>query len=141
LKEGQLEINVSRVEARVPVTVLEPHGELDGSNYRELIAQGQAAAKAGARYVLIDLGDVPYISSAGLVALHTIANLLRGAAPPDANAGWQALHSISQESSSEGQDCLKLCALQPDVERVLSMAGLTRFYKAYADRVEALAAF
>ncbi len=48
---------------------------------------------------------------------------------------------IAQESSSERQDCLKLCALQPDVERVLSLAGMTRFYKAYPDRAEALAAF
>jgi anti-anti-sigma regulatory factor len=136
-----MDIDVLQAQARVPVTILEPHGDLDGSNYRELIAKAQTAVQAGTQYVLIDMSDVPYISSAGLVALHTIANLLRGAAPSDAGSGWQALHDLSRDAQAGGQDCLKLCSLQSDVQRVLAMAGLAGFYQVYADRAEALATF
>jgi anti-anti-sigma regulatory factor len=136
-----MEITVSKVPAKVPVTVLQPHGELDGSNYRELIARGQTAQKAGARYILLDLSDVPYVSSAGLVALHTIANLLRGGQPSDAASGWEALHAMRRDLGTGAQQCLKLCGVQSDVQRVLTLAGLTDFYEVYADQATALASF
>jgi anti-anti-sigma regulatory factor len=136
-----MEITVSRVQARVPVTVLQPHGELDGSNYRELIARGQAAQKAGAQYILLDLSDVPYVSSAGLVALHTIANLLRGGQPSDTASGWEALHAMRRDLGSGAQQCLKLCGVQSDVQRVLTLAGLTDFYEVYPDQAAGLASF
>ncbi len=136
-----MEITATNVHARVPVTILQPHGDVDGSNFRELIASGQSAISAGSDYVLLDMSDVPYISSAGLVALHTLTNLLRGAAPPDSESGWQALHTMRGEASSSHQGSLKLCSVQPEVQRVLSMAGLTDYYGLYADRDSALASF
>jgi anti-anti-sigma regulatory factor len=136
-----MEIIVSKEQARVPVTVLQPHGELDGSNYRELIARGQAAQKAGAQYILLDLSDVPYVSSAGLVALHTIANLLRGDQPADTASGWEALHAMRRDLGTGAQQCLKLCGVQSDVQRVLTLSGLTDFYEIYPDQAAALASF
>jgi anti-anti-sigma regulatory factor len=136
-----MEIIVSKEQARVPVTVLQPHGELDGSNYRELIARGQAAQKAGAQYILLDLSDVPYVSSAGLVALHTIANLLRGDQPGDTASGWEALHAMRRDLGTGAQQYLKLCGVQSDVQRVLTLAGLTDFYEIYPDQAAALASF
>ena len=36
-----MEITVAQAQSRVPVTVLQPHGELDASNYHELIAKAR----------------------------------------------------------------------------------------------------
>ena len=41
-----MNITVSQVQAKVLVTVLQPHGELDASNYQDLIAEAQRAYDA-----------------------------------------------------------------------------------------------
>ena len=73
-----MEITVSKQQERVPVTVLQPHGDVDASNYNELINKAREQFNSGAGDFLVDLSDVPFMSSAGLVALHSIAMFLRG---------------------------------------------------------------
>jgi anti-anti-sigma factor len=60
---------------RVPVTILHPFGELDTSNYQQLIAAAQAAYDTGARDMVLDLTDVPFLSSPGLAALQIVSIL------------------------------------------------------------------
>jgi anti-anti-sigma factor len=80
-----MEITVSQAQGRVPVTILRVTGQLDGQNYQKLIARAREVYEAGAQDLLFDLGDLTYISSAGLVSLHAIALLLRGESPPTPN--------------------------------------------------------
>jgi len=92
-----MDINISQGEGRVPVTILGIQGDLDASNYTELIAKTQDLCNTGMRYLLLDMTNVPYMSSAGLVALHNIALLMRGDKLTDPQSGWPALHAMADE--------------------------------------------
>ena len=136
-----MEITVYQAQGKVPVTVLQPRGDLDAASYRDLIAKGQAAYKAGARDVLLDLSAVPYMSSSGLVALHSLALLLRGEKLPNLEAGWGALRAVKEDSSQGLQPHLKLLNPQPKVDKALEMAGFKQFFAIYNDLALAIAAF
>jgi anti-anti-sigma factor len=73
-----MNISISQVQGKVPVTVLKLEGQLDGQTYQDLINKAREAYKAGWRDFLIDMSDLTYISSAGLVALHSVALLAKG---------------------------------------------------------------
>jgi len=136
-----LEITVSQAQANVPVTILQPHGELDASNYRELIAKAQELHLAGTQYVLLDLSETTYMSSSGIVALQSIAAMLRGDELPDLEAGWGTFHSIHRDRETGFQPHFKLLKPQPRVDQVLEMVGFKRFLEVHTNLDAALASF
>lgn len=136
-----MEISVEQKQGRVPVTVLSLHGDLDGSNYQEVIEKGKEAHAAGAKYLLLDMTDVPFMGSAGLVALHSLARLLKGQEMPDPEQGWAALHSASLDSSRGKQPFVKILNPQPSVRRGLERTGMADFFEIYPDLDEAIASF
>ena len=136
-----MDITVSQVEGRVPVTVLKTHGDLDASNYQDLIAKAQEVYDDGAHDILLDLSDTPYMSSSGLVALQSIAALCRGEQVPDLEEGWGTIRAIDRERDAGLQPHLKLVNPQPRVDRVLEMVGFKRFLEIYADLDTAIASF
>ncbi len=136
-----MELTVSRQQGRVPVTVIQPHGEVDASNYTDLIKKIEELFKGGVKDFLIDLSDVPFMSSAGLVALHSIAILLRGDKPVNPQAGWAALKSIDRTRESGMQKHVKLVNLQPHVAETFDKAGFTQFFEIYSDLKKAVDSF
>ena len=103
-----MDISISQKQGNVPVTVMKLDGQLDGQNYQDLITKAQELYKAGARDFLLDLSDLTYISSAGLVALHSVALLTRGEELPDTSQGWSTLRSMGKTSAAGVQTHLKL---------------------------------
>jgi len=73
-----MHISFSKQQGRVPVTVMQLTGELDASNYTDVINKAQESYDEGVRDLLIDLGKVPYVSSAGLMSLHTVVLIFSG---------------------------------------------------------------
>ncbi len=136
-----MNITVENAQGRVPVTILELHGDLDGSNYQEVIAKARDLYGAGMRHLLIDMGDTAYMSSAGLVALHSVILLLRGEQPPDPESGWSAFHAIAREQGGGVQKAVKLLNPQPRVRRTLEMTGMQEFFEVYTDRQAAVESF
>lgn len=136
-----MNLTVEQVQAKVPVTILSLHGDLDASNYQDVIAKVQAIYAAGARYLLLDMSDVPFMGSSGLVALHSLAVLMRGDKPPDPEAGWDAIHAIDRDRETGLQRHIKLLGPQSQVDRVLDRTGLKPFFEIYADRETALTSF
>ena len=136
-----MDVTVSETQGRVPVTILRTHGELDASNYQDLIAAAREVYDEGARNVLLDLSDTPYMSSSGLVALQSMAALLRGEEPPDLEAGWAAFRSIDRDRDTGFQLHLKLLNPQPRVDHVLDMVGFKRFLEVHTDLETAVASF
>lgn len=137
-----LETTVDQAAGRVPITVLALDGELDASNFAELVETTRRLYDAGTRHLLLDLGNLRFMASSGLVALHSIVQLMHGEPPPDPEAGWGALHSIGLDVAGGGtQTEVQLCAPQPAVERVLTRTGLTRLFVIHPDRSSAIAAF
>ena len=138
-----MNITVEQRAARVPVTILRLQGDLDGSNYLDLIAAAKDAYQGGAKCLLLDLGGVSYMSSAGLVALHSAVQLLRGEQPPDPTAGWSTLKSVTADKpvDAPAQQLVKLLNPQPRVTRTLEMSGMNVFFEIYTDEAAALASF
>jgi anti-anti-sigma regulatory factor len=135
-------ILVTQKQGRVPVTVLHLEGRLDGQNYQELIAKGQELHKAGVRDILLDLTDLSYISSAGMVAFHNIALLLRGEKPPSPDQGWNAYRSMGRSSSeSNTQEHFKLFNPQAEVNHILDMVGFNTIFEIFTDLDEAINSF
>lgn len=136
-----IDVTTSHTKGKVPVTILQPHGDLDASNYQDLIAEAQKAYAAGARDILLDLGKVPYMSSSGLVALQSIAVMVRGGKPPDPEAGWSAIRSIHRDRDVGVQAHFKLLNPQPRVDEVLEMVGFKRYLEVFTDPEAAIASF
>ena len=136
-----MRITVDQAQSRVPVTILATHGDLDGSNYHEVVAKARELYDAGARHLLIDMSDTPYMGSSGLVALHSIALMMRGEQPPDPESGWNAFHAIARDQGAGLQPHVKLLNPQPKVDRALEMAGMKMLFEIYTDTQAAVASF
>ncbi|HJR81963.1 MAG TPA: STAS domain-containing protein [Anaerolineales bacterium] len=136
-----MDISVSQAQGNVPVTILKLDGQLDGQNYQDLIVKAQELYKAGTRNLLLDLSDVSYISSAGLVALHSIALMLRGEEIPDTEGGWSAYRSMGRSSEAGLQRHIKLLNPREEVKSVLEMVGFDRVFEMYTDLDQAVNSF
>ena len=134
-----MEITVWQAQGRVPVTVMQPHGRLDALSYKELTNRAQGAVRAGAQDILVDLSDTSYLSSAGLAALHTIVLMMRGEEPPE--EGWEVFRSMEREGSLGLAQHVKPLNPQPNVSKVLEMAGINDFLEIHTDLAAAVASF
>jgi anti-anti-sigma regulatory factor len=136
-----MNIGVEHSQARIQVAVLRLSGHLDGSNYREVIDKARAEYQAGARGLLLDLSQTPYMSSAGLVALHTAALVFAGRELPDSEFGWRAVRAAGEARESGRQTQVKLLSPQPAIVGVLKQTGLADHFETFTDQAEALASF
>jgi anti-anti-sigma regulatory factor len=136
-----MNISVSQAQGNVPVAVIKLDGQLDGQNYQELIAKSQELYKEGARDFLLDLSELTYISSAGLVALHSVALLSRGEDLPDTEGGWSAYRSLGRSSEAGLQKHVKLLNPRSEVMGVLDMVGFSNVFEIYTDQDEAVKTF
>lgn len=135
-----MNITISEAMGRVRVSVIRIEGQLDGQSYMELIDKAKALYGEGARDFLVDLTDMTYISSAGLVALHSIALLTKGEQLPDSESGWSAYRSIKNSAPSL-QEHIKLLNPREEVKSVLEMVGFDRVFSAFTDFDEAVKSF
>jgi anti-anti-sigma regulatory factor len=139
--EGKMNITIEQVHGTVNVSVLVTHGDIDASNYLELVQKAQELVLGGEQNLLLDLGDSPFLSSSGLVALHSIALLLRGKKAIDPESGWDAIHAMENDLENGIQKHIKLLNPQARVERTLERTGLKQFFEIFTDRAQALASF
>ncbi len=106
-----------------------------------MIAKARELYKGGTRRLLLDLSDVPFMGSSGMVALHSIVMLMQGEEPPDPEYGWQAFHDLDRDLEAGPQPYVKLLNPRPRVEQTLEMTGMRDFFAIYTDRQAALASF
>lgn len=136
-----MNISVSQIHAKVPVTVIKLEGQLDGQTYQVLINKTQDTYKAGWRDFLIDMSDLTYISSAGLVALHSMALLIKGSELPNTDEGWSAYRSIGRSKEAGIQQHIKLLSPRAEVQSVLEMVGFSEVFEVFNDLDEAVKSF
>jgi hypothetical protein len=129
-----MEITASQATGRFPITIFHLKGDLMDED--TLYSEVAFAVGNGVRYILLDLSEVPYISSAGLRAIHRV---------------FQLLH----ENSSENREVMKkgivagtysspyLKLLNPSKNglKALSLAGYDMFLEIYKDKQKAIASF
>ena len=136
-----MEIVIEKAQGRVPVTVVKIAGKLDGSTYESLIAKAKELVGAGAVDVLIDLSATDYMSTAGLVALQSIARLLRGEALADPDHGWEAIRGVAREGMGGKQKHFKLLNPTPKILATLETTGLKDSFEVFANQDEAIKSF
>jgi anti-anti-sigma factor len=134
-----MEIKVSTENARVPVTVLHVDGNIDSSTYEKFEATAKKLIEEGARYILVDLSHAPFVSSAGLRALHTLFNELRSR-NPDANlSDEQVKKGISAGTYKSPH--LKLLNLSPETKVAFQTTGFDMYIDTFTDKKAAIASF
>lgn len=131
-----MEISISIEQAQEPIAVMHLTGDLDASNFLDVVTKAQEIYQKPARNLIIDLSEVPYISSAGLVAIHKIALLYSGVPQQvEQNARPDFTHS------STARKHVKLLSPQPAVNQILETTGLKLFFKVFDNLESALQSF
>lgn len=134
-----MEIKVSTENGRVPVTVMHVDGNIDSSSYEAFQSTARKLIEEGARYILVDLAHAPFVSSAGLRALHTLFNELR-ARNPEANlTNEQMKKGISAGTYKSPH--LKLVNLSPETKSAFETSGFDMYIDTFTDMKKAIASF
>ncbi len=138
-----MKITITKAEGLIPVAIMHLEGKLDGANYESLIEEAQDVYGAGDRDLLLDLGGLIFISSAGLAALHQVALLFRGEARPGQDEGWAAYRAINRDRDRDrgAQERVKLLSPTKEVREVLDLTGFGALFEIFTDLDQALASF
>ena len=83
-----MNITTTQLQGSNPVTMMRLVGELDASCYLDVNAAAKQLYQQGTRNLILDLSDTTFMSSAGLMALHSITMLMQGKEPPNPEDGW-----------------------------------------------------
>ena len=117
-----------------PVRILHLAGKLDGQTQATLLEAARAEQAAGTRFLLMDLRDLEFITSAGLGALHNIYKMFT---PMDEADRWgKEKHGEPYKSAY-----VKLAGASPSVYYVLNIAGFLQNILIYPDLDEALKSY
>jgi len=134
-----MEIKVSTENGRVPITIIHVDGNIDSASYEAFTVKAEDLIKGGTRYVLVDLSHVPFVSSAGLRALHGIFNQLR-TLHPDTNLSEEAIKKGIAAGTYKSPH-LKLLNLSKEAHTAFTLSGFDMFIEAYTDKAKAIASF
>ena len=118
-------IMVGEAQGSVPVTILRVEGDIDAATHKTLQDKAAEVIEAGAKNILIDLGGVNYMGSAGFRAIHAVTNML-------------------SDGESEGlgkSSHLKLLNPTEAVARVIKTLGFDVYLDIFQDRNEAINSF
>lgn len=132
-----MEITTSEMQGRVPVTVFHIKGDIDTDSYEQLQTAANQAIQQGKRYLVLDLKEVPYVSSYGVRAISQIFNWLRSAADGETS---DAISKGVRDGSFKSHH-LKVANASPRVLKVLSETGLDMFMEIDTDLNKAVSSF
>ncbi|MBL8088917.1 MAG: STAS domain-containing protein [Anaerolineales bacterium] len=132
-----LEITSTTQNARVPVTIINVKGDIDASNYQEFQSQSEQLVTDGARYLLLNLKEVAYMSSAGLRVIHNLFNQLR-TLHKDANDDELRKKMSAGEYKSP---FIKVVNLSERVKEAFELGGFETYIEAYNDVEKAVNSF
>jgi anti-anti-sigma factor len=110
-----LEIAESRTG---PVCVLALSGRVDSSNSGELMIRLNELISTGEKHILVDLGSVLYLTSAGFRVL-----------------------LLATKDAERNAACLVLCSLTAQVRELFEIGGLLDAFTVHPSRADALAQF
>ena len=136
-----MDLTIEQAQGRVPVAILRIKGALDASNYEDVIVKARELYDAGTRHLLVDMAEMHFMSSSGLVALHSIVLLLRGQPSPDPEMGWQAFHALGHDRDTGKQSHVKLLNPQPKIRQILQITNMDEFFEIHTDLQTAVASF
>jgi anti-anti-sigma regulatory factor len=131
-----MEIIISIEQGKEPVAVMKLKGEVNASNFMEIVDKAREVYDNPSRNLVIDLSEVPSISSTGQVAIHKVALIYSGVPQEvmeDENPDFT--HSV------QARKHVRLLAPQKSVDESLSKAGMRLFFKVFDDLESAVKSF
>ena len=131
----ELHITVEQARGRVPTTIIRVEGAVDAATYAALQTAVDTAYAAGVQYLLFDLANVSYMSSAGLRVLHRLIDRLR-------DEGVVKGHAAARmPDDSIKSPHVKLLNPSTNVRRLLEVSGFEQLFDIYTELDVALASF
>jgi len=134
-----VEITTAIENRKVPVTVMHIHGNIDSTTYESFTTQTNELIGGGAHYILIDLSNSPFISSAGLRTLHGIFKKLSSLYPDPNLSEGEIKKRISLGAYKSPY--LKLLNLSKETQTAFTLSGFDMFIETFTDKETALASF
>ncbi len=131
-----MEIELSQRLGRVPVTVMRVKGNVDTLSYETFQKFGETIFLAGAEYILLDLEEVPFISSAGFQAIGQVFKMLHEQPNHSGPAPLGRLNDGTYKSPH-----LKLLKPNARVVEALHLAGFDTFLEVFHDLDAAIASY
>jgi anti-anti-sigma factor len=132
-----MDVTILHHQGSVPVTVFRVDGDIDSSNHEELERIVFQEIDAGTRFVLFDLSEVPFMSSAGFRTFMKVFKRLRalseGVSEEDLHKG---INSGTYKSPN-----LKLYKPNKLVAGTMKIAGFDMFLEVHEDLQAAIASF
>jgi anti-anti-sigma factor len=132
-----MEIKVTTQSARVPLSILHISGKIDSATHQAFQSKAEELIDGGARYILVDLANTEFVSSAGLRALHNIFNKLR-TVHQDVNDDELRKKMNSGEYKSP---FVKVVNASTQVREIFEVSGFDTYIEAYDDLSQAVASF
>jgi len=137
MPESKLSISSEEIQGRVPVTVFHLVGDLDGNTYEQFQTKAEEAFQSGTRYLLLDLSQVPFVSSAGIRGLHYVFNLSRRDSIAESD---QAISKGLRDGTFKSPH-LKLLNPNQNVSSLLKITGYDMFLEVHHKLKEAVDSF
>ena len=134
-----MEIKASIEHGKVPVTVMHVTGKIDSTTYEAFTTKANELIEDGARHILVDLSQTPFISSAGLRALHVIIKKLRTLYPDIDLSETEYKKRISTGAYKSPH--IKLLNLSAETQIAFTLSGFNMFIETYTDLKTAIASF
>ena len=132
-----MEITVSQEQGRVPVTIFHISGNVDSTTAAQFEQKVKEAIATGTRHLLLDMQNTPFISSAGLRAIHAAFIELRGRTPDMSDREMRDGISAGTYKSAN----LKLLNPSANVGTALHTAGFDMYLETHTDLKKAVASF
>jgi anti-anti-sigma regulatory factor len=132
-----LDFRSQTLNARVPVTVITPTGNIDSSNFHTFQAYVDEQVANGARYILLNFQNTAHTSSAGLRVIHNLFNKLREIHKEINDDELRKKMSVGAYKSPY----LKICSLSPSMAEVFQLGGFDIYIELLQDETTALKSF
>jgi len=129
-----MDITISTVQAKYPVTIFKINGFLNLGTSSQLEEQAREIYNSGARYLLLDLANVTSLSSAGLRAILYIYKLFEiepETADPD-------IHKDKVRKQVGKSTHIKIVNPRPEIRRILEISGFVQFIEIFENTDKAL---
>lgn len=120
---SDLRISSEQIQADVPVTIFRLRGWLDAQSEEQLLEAARTTYDGGARYLLIDMGELDTLTSAGMRALQKV----------------YLIFTPKDEQSKIAH--VKLCNAPPQIYNVLGITGFLQNIPMYESQDTALQSF
>ncbi len=132
-----MEIKITSGNARVPITIMHIKGNVDSATYQAFQTKADELIQGGARYILIDLAEAPFISSAGLRVLNNIFNSLRSLHKDVNDDELRKKMSAGVYKSPH----IKVANLSSQVRDAFVISGFDTYIEVHDDLKKAVASF